>query len=322
MKKCVILDDYQGVTLQYADWNALADRVAVTSLREHIGDEDVLVDRLADADIVVIMRERTPFPASLFKRLPKLRLLVTSGMRNAAIDLEAAGDVTVCGTGSSSAPPAELTWGLILNLARQISFENAQMRQNGPWQSTVGVDLHGRHLGIIGLGKIGTRVAQIGQAFGMHVSAWSPNLTDARAAVAGVQRMASREELLESSDFVTIHLVLAPATRGIIGATELRRMRPSAFLINTSRAALVDQAALIQALEKNWIAGAALDVFDTEPLPAEHPFRRLPNVLTTPHLGYVSEDNYRTYFTEAVEDIEAWLAGSPIRRLNQTSLDA
>jgi phosphoglycerate dehydrogenase-like enzyme len=317
MKKCVILDDYQGVAAKYADWNAIADRVIVTSLREHIADEDALVNRLADADIVVVMRERTPFPASLFKRLPNLGLLVTSGMRNAAIDLAAAGDVVVCGTGSSSAPPAELTWCLILGLARQIPFESTQLRRNGPWQSTVGVDLHGRRLGIIGLGKIGTRVAQVGQAFGMQVMAWSPNLTDERAAAAGVERMASREELLESSDFVTIHLVLAPTTRGIIGSGELRRMQPSAFLINTSRAALVDQAALIQALEGNWIAGAGLDVFDTEPLPSDHPFRRLPNVLATPHLGYVSEENYRTYFTEAVEDIEAWLAGSPIRRLNQ-----
>ncbi|WP_099516153.1 D-2-hydroxyacid dehydrogenase family protein [Microvirga ossetica] len=317
MRKCVILDDYQGVALNYADWNAIADRVAVTSLREHIADEDDLAERLADADIVVLMRERTPFPASLFKRLPRLRLLVTSGMRNSAIDLAAAGDVVVCGTDSSSAPPAELTWGLILGLARQIHIENARMRQNGPWQSTVGVDLHGRRLGIIGLGKIGTRVAQVGQAFGMHVTAWSPNLTDERAAAAGVERIASKEELLESSDFVTIHLVLAPTTRRIIGANELRRMRPSAFLINTSRAAIVDQAALVQALEGNWIAGAGLDVFEAEPLPADHSFRWLPNVLATPHLGYVSEANYQTYFTEAVEDIEAWLSGSSIRVLGR-----
>ena len=317
MRKCVILDDHQGVALKYAEWSVLADRVAVTSLREHVADEDALVDHLADADIVVVMRERTPFPERLFKRLPKLSLLITSGMRNAAIDLSAAGDVVVCGTGSSSTPPAELTWGLILGLARQIPFENAHLRRNGPWQSTVGVDLNGRRLGIVGLGKIGTRVARIGQAFGMTVAAWSPNLTDERAAAVDVERIASKEELLASSDFVTIHLVLGPTTRGIIGADDLRRMRPDAFLINTSRAALVDQAALIQALEENRIAGAGLDVFDEEPLPADHPFRRLPNVLATPHLGYVSDDNYRTYFTEAVEDIEAWLAGSPIRVLGR-----
>jgi phosphoglycerate dehydrogenase-like enzyme len=316
MKKCVILDDYQGVASRYADWDAIAGRVAVTSLREHIMDEDALVGHLADADIIVIMRERTPFPASLFKRLPNLGLLVTSGMRNAAIDLAAAGDVVVSGTGSSSAPPAELTWGLILGLARQIPFESTQLRHNGPWQSTVGVDLHGGRLGIIGLGKIGTRVAQVGQAFGMQVMAWSPNLTDERTDAAGVERMTSKEELLESSDFVTIHLVLAPTTRGIIGSDELRRMQPNAFLINTSRAALVDQAALIQAIEEDWIAGVGLDVFEIEPIPADNPFRRMPNVLATPHLGYVSEGNYRTYFTEAVEDIAAWLAGSPVRRLN------
>jgi phosphoglycerate dehydrogenase-like enzyme len=317
MRKCIILDDYQGVALKYADWSVLADRVAVTSLREHIADEDALVGHLADADIVVIMRERTPFPERLFRRLPKLGLLITSGMRNAAIDLSAAGDVVVCGTGSSSTPPAELTWGLILGLARRIPVENAHLRLNGPWQSTVGVDLNGRRLGIVGLGKIGTRVARIGQAFGMTVAAWSPNLTDERAAAAAVERIASKEELLAGSDFVTIHLVLGPTTRGIIGADDLRRMRSDAFLINTSRAALVDQAALIQALEENRIAGAGLDVFDEEPLPADHPFRWLPNVLATPHLGYVSDDNYRTYFTEAVEDIEAWLAGSPNRILER-----
>jgi phosphoglycerate dehydrogenase-like enzyme len=317
MKKCVILDDYQGVALEYADWSVLADRVEVTSLREHIADEDALVDKLADADVVIMMRERTRFPASLFERLPKLGLLITSGMRNAAIELAAAGDVVVCGTGSSSTPPAELTWGLILGLARQIPVENSNLRMNGPWQSTVGVDLNGRCLGIVGLGKIGTRVAQVGRAFGMRVTAWSPNLTDERAAAADVERIASKEELLASSDFVTIHLVLGPTTRGIIGGDDLRRMRPNAFLINTSRAALVDQADLIQALDENWIAGAGLDVFEEEPLPAGHPFRQLPNVLATPHLGYVSEGNYRTYFTEAVGDIEAWLAGSPIRLLSR-----
>ena len=317
MKKCVILDDYQGVALRYADWSVLADRVAVTSLREHIPDEDALIDQLADADIVVIMRERTPFPERLFKRLPKLGLLITSGMRNAAVDLSAVGDVVVCGTGSSSTPPAELTWGLILGLARQIPVENAHLRRNGPWQSTVGIDLNGRRLGVIGLGKIGTRVARIGQAFGMTVAAWSPNLTDERAAAVDIERIASKEELLASSDFITLHLVLGPTTRGIIGTDDLRRMRPDAFLINTSRAAIIDQDALVQALEEDWIAGAGLDVFDAEPLPADHAFRRLSNVLATPHLGYVSEDNYRTYFSEAVEDIEAWLNGSPIRVLSQ-----
>jgi phosphoglycerate dehydrogenase-like enzyme len=315
MKHCVILDDYQGVGLTFADWSSISGRVGVRSIREHIVDEDELVSHLVDADIVVIMRERTPFPAHLFKRLPKLSLLVTSGMRNAAIDLTAAGSVVVCGTGSSSIPPTELTWGLILGLARQIAFENTQLRQNGRWQSTVGMDLHGRQLGIVGLGKIGTQVARIGQAFGMRVSAWSPNLTDNRAAQAGVQKAPSKEALLETSDIVTIHLVLGPTTRGLIGADDLRRMGQNAFLINTARAAIVDQPALVHALEENWIAGAGLDVFDIEPLPENHPYRRLSNVLATPHLGYVSEANYRTYFTEAVEDIKAWLEGTPIRVL-------
>ena len=317
MKTCVILDDYQDVALTFADWKILADRVTVTRLTEHLADQDELVARIGDADIIVMMRERTRFPAQLFRRLPRLRLLVTSGMRNAAIDLAAAAaaGVVVCGTASDSTPPMELTWGLILGLARQIQAENTQLRQNGPWQSTIGVDLKGSRLGIVGLGKIGTQIARIGQAFGMHVAAWSANLTQERATAAGVEMAASKEALLENSDFVTIHLVLAPATRGTIGTAELRRMKRSAFLINTSRAEIVDQPALIQALEDKRIAGAGLDVFDTEPLPPDHPFRRLPNVLATPHLGYVARNNYRAYFTEAVQDIEAWLAGSPIRTL-------
>ncbi len=317
MKRCVILDDYQGAATRFADWDVLADRVTVTSLRDHIVDEAELVSRIADADILVVMRERTPLPAGLIARLPNLRLLITSGMRNAAIDVAAARarGVEVCGTGSGSTPPMELTWALILGLARHLAFENAALRQNGPWQSTVGVDLCGRHLGLIGLGRIGTQVAKVGQAFGMHLSAWSPNLTEERAVAAGVRKASSKEALLEESDIVTIHLVLADATRDLIGESELRRMRRNALLINTSRAAIVDQAALVRALEEGTIAGAELDVFDAEPLPPDHPFRRLPNVLATPHLGYVSERNYRTYFSEAVENIEAWLAGSPIRRL-------
>jgi phosphoglycerate dehydrogenase-like enzyme len=238
-------------------------------------------------------------------------------MRNASIDLKAAHErgVVVCGTGTGSAPPVELTWALILGLARSITKENAELRRNGPWQSTVGVDLAGRQLGILGLGKIGTEVARVGRAFGMKVVGWSPNLTDERAAEAGVLKSSSREILLEESDFVTIHLVLGPTTRGLVGGPELKRMRSSAFLINTSRAAIVDQLALVKALEEGWIAGAGLDVFEREPLPTEHPFRKLPNVLATPHIGYVSENNYRIFFGEAVEDIEAWLNGSSIRRL-------
>ncbi|SFS83333.1 D-2-hydroxyacid dehydrogenase family protein [Methylobacterium sp. yr668] len=317
MRTGLILDDYQQAALALADWARLSDRVAISAISQHIPNPDDLVARIAQAEILVIMRERTPFPAALLERLPRLELLVTSGMRNLAIDLAAARarNVVVCGTDSSPTPPTELTWALILGLARHVAPESLTLRAGGPWQSTIGTDLAGATLGVLGLGKIGTRVAEIGRAFGMRVIAWSPNLDDGRAAAAGVERAASKEALLEASDVVTIHLVLGDRTRGLLGAAELRRMRRDAFLVNTSRAPIVDQAALVQALEEGWIAGAGLDVFETEPLPADSPFRRLPNVLALPHLGYVSRNNYRTFFTQAVEDIEAWLAGAPIRQL-------
>ncbi|MCJ2123101.1 D-2-hydroxyacid dehydrogenase family protein [Methylobacterium sp. J-077] len=318
MQTCLILDDYHDAALGLADWARLSDRVAVSTIADHIADQDVLVSRIEQAEILVIMRERTPFPAALLERLPRLKLLVTSGMRNLAIDIAAARarGVLVCGTDSSPTPPTELTWALILGLARHLPLENRNLRAGGPWQSTVGTDLAGATLGVLGLGKIGTRVAAIGRAFGMRVIAWSPNLDDARAAAAGVERAETKEALLEASDVVTIHLVLGDRTRGLLGEAELRRMRPSAILVNTSRAPIVDQAALVRALEECWIAGAGLDVFETEPLPADSPFRRLPNVLALPHVGYVTRNNYRTFFTQAVEDIEAWLAGSPIRLLS------
>jgi len=317
MRTCLILDDYQQAALALADWDRLADHVAVASVGEHIPDREALVARIAQAEILVVMRERTPFPAALLERLPQLKLLVTSGMRNLAIDVAAARarGITVCGTESSPTPPTELTWALILGLARHLPRESQNLRTGGPWQSTVGTDLAGATLGILGLGKIGTRVAAIGRAFGMRVIAWSPNLTAERADAAGVERAASKEALLEASDVVTIHLVLGDRTRGLLGEAELRRMRPSAYLVNTARAPIVDQAALRRALAEGWIAGAGLDVFEAEPLPADDPFRSLPNVLALPHLGYVTRDNYRTYFTQAVEDIEAWLAGAPIRQL-------
>ncbi|MEV5254406.1 D-2-hydroxyacid dehydrogenase family protein [Streptomyces werraensis] len=317
--RCAVLDDFQGVATTLADWGPVRDRVDVTAFREHIAEEAELAARLADFDIVVTLRERVPFPASLLDRLPRLKLIVASGMRNSVIDFAAAGrnGVTVCGTRSFPTPPVELTWALLLGLARGVVTENNALRANGPWQSTVGADLHGRRLGLIGLGKIGSRVARVGLAFGMEVTAWSPHLTGERADEVGVALAASREELLRTSDFVSLHLVLGDTTRGLLGAPELALMKPTAYLVNTSRAGLVDQDALLAALHEGRIAGAAVDVFDTEPLPFDHPLRTAPRLLATPHLGYVSELNYRTYYAEAVEDIEAYLSGAPVRRLHQ-----
>lgn len=316
--KCAILDDFQNVALSMADWTSIKDRVEVFSISEHFTDEKVLASVIADCDIVVIMRERTPFTLSLFSLLPNLKLLVTSGMRNASIDIKAARErgIIVCGTPSSSEPPIELTWGLILGLARQIVPENNAFRNNGAWQSTIGVTLSGKRLGILGLGKIGSRVAQVAKVFGMDVSAWSQNLTLEKANSVGVEIASSKEELLANSDFVSIHLVLSERTRDLIGKAELDLMKPNAFLINTSRAAIINQNALIEALLNNQIGGAGLDVFDSEPLPKDHLLRTLPNVLATPHLGYVTDSNYRGYFQGAVEDIQAYILGAPIRCFN------
>jgi phosphoglycerate dehydrogenase-like enzyme len=315
--RCVILDDYQGVATTYADWSVLQG-VQTTAVREHLPDQDAVVAALGDAEIVVIMRERTPFPASLLDRLPGLRLLVTTGMRNASVDVAAATarGIVVCGTGSHPTPPAELTWALVLGLARQLVPEATAMRDGGRWQSTVGADLAGATLGVVGLGKIGGRVAAVGKAFGMDVVAWSEHLTDERAAEAGVRRSGSLLDLLGQADVVTLHLVLSDRTRGLVGERELAAMRPSAYLVNTSRSGLVDTAALVAALEEGRIAGAGLDVFDVEPVPLDDRLRSLPSVLATPHLGYVTGRSYRTFFTEAVEDVAAWLAGAPVRRLS------
>ncbi|MFF9013372.1 D-2-hydroxyacid dehydrogenase family protein [Streptomyces sp. NPDC014870] len=315
--RCAVLDDYQGVALSSADWAPLADRVDVRVLREHLTDRDALVAAVEDCEILVVMRERTPLDAALLHRLPKLRLVVTSGMRNASVDLTTAAalGITVCGTASASEPPAELTWALILGLARHVPAEARAVREGGPWQSTVGTDLSGRTLGLVGLGKIGGRVARVGLAFGMDVVAWSPNLDDERAAEHGVARAADKRELLERADFVSLHMVLSERTRNLVGEPELRAMRPTAYLVNTSRAGLVDGPALLRALREDWIAGAGLDVFATEPLPSHDPLRTLPNVLALPHLGYVTRANYGRYFGQAVEDIEAFLDGKPVRTL-------
>ncbi|MGW0289331.1 D-2-hydroxyacid dehydrogenase family protein [Streptomyces tuirus] len=315
--RCAVLDDFQQVATEAADWAVVADDVEVVSFGRHIEGEDDLAAALAGFDIVVTLRERVPFPGSLIARLPRLKLIVASGMRNSVIDYAAAEahGVTVCGTASSSTPPVELTWALLLGLARGIVEESDAMRSGGPWQSTVGADLHGRRLGLLGLGKIGSRVARVGLAFGMRVSAWSQNLTRERADEVGVELAGSKEELLADSDFVSVHLALGDRTRGLLGRAELALLKPTAYLINTSRAAIVDQDALLDALHAGRIAGAGVDVFDVEPLPADHPMRTAPRLLATPHLGYVSRANYATYYGQAVEDIRGFLDGTPVRRL-------
>jgi len=315
MLRCVVLDDYQDVARSFGDWTKLADKVELQVMTGHIDDRAALAAAIADAEIVIAMRERTPFDRALFERLPKLKLLVTTGMKNASIDLKAAADhgVTVCGTGGSPGPTAELTWGLIHALMRQIPREFANFQKAGKWQLTVGRELAGRRLGVIGLGRLGSRVARVGLAFDMKVSAWSQNLTPERCAELGVAHAGSLDDLLHTSDIVSIHLVLSDRTRGLIGGRELGLMQPTALLVNTSRGPIVDEAALIAALREKRITGAGIDVFDKEPLPVDHPFRSLDNVIATPHLGYVTEETYRIYYQEAVDDIAAWLAGKPVR---------
>jgi phosphoglycerate dehydrogenase-like enzyme len=312
--RCAVLDDYQGVALEMADWAPVLDRVDVRVLHEHISDVDMLVEELRNAEIVVLMRERTPIARAVLQRLPALRLLITTGMRNASIDLVAAAErgVLVCGTGGLATGTPELTWALILNLMRHVTGENARLRAGG-WQRTIGTDLAGAQLGLLGLGRIGAQVARVGRAFGMDVWAWSENLTPERAGEVGVRLAASKAELLASSDVVSIHLVLSERTHGLLGADDLAVMRPSAYLVNTSRGPIVDEGALIEALRGGRIAGTGLDVFDVEPLPADHPFRTLPNVLATPHLGYVTGGGYRIFYRDVVEDIAGYLGGAPVR---------
>ncbi|MFD7300974.1 D-2-hydroxyacid dehydrogenase family protein [Streptomyces pharetrae] len=315
--RCALLDDFQNAATTAADWSPVADRVEVVPFTEHFADEDDLAAALAGFDCVVTLRERVAFPASLLGRLPRLKLIVATGMRNSVIDHTAARahGITVCGTESSSTPPVELTWALILGLARGLVAESTALREGGPWQSTVGADLHGRTLGLLGLGRIGSRVAQVGLAFGMDVVAWSHNLTRERTDEAGVRLAASKAELLAAGDFVSVHLALSDRTRGLLGAAELALLKPTAYLVNTSRAAIVDQDALLAALREGRIAGAGVDVFDVEPLPAGHPMRTAPRLLATPHLGYVSRANYARYYGQAVENIRAYLDGAPIRLL-------
>ena len=313
MTRVAVLDDYQGAALSSADWGRLPPDTQVETFNEHLADEDALAKRLGPFDVVVAMRERTPFPRSLLSRLPNLKLLVTTGLRNASIDVVAAKElgITVSGTRSMRTPTSELTWGLIISLARNIALEDKATRE-GAWQTTIGPSLEGKVLGIVGLGNLGSQVATVGRAFQMDVVAWSQNLAVERAAEYGA-RLVSKSELFATADVITIHLVLSARTTGIIGADELALMKPTAFIVNTSRGPIIDEAALIQALESGQIGGAALDVFDEEPLPANHKLRNLPNTVITPHIGYVTSDNYRIYFTEAVEDIAGFLDGAPIR---------
>lgn len=314
--RCAILNDYQRVALTMADWSTVVDDLEIVVLDRHTGDEDATIAALQDFDMVVLMRERTPFPESLFARLPRLKFLITTGRRNPSVDIDGAArhGVVACGTGSFHHPTAELTWGLILALCRHIPEEDQNLRRNGPWQVSVGRDLKGKTLGIVGLGHLGSQVARIGLAFEMNVIAWSHNLTPERCAQAGVQ-YATKDELLAASDILTIHTNLSRRTIDLIDAQALARMKHSALLINTSRGFIVNEAALVEALRAGTIAGAALDTFDVEPLPAEHPFRSLPNTVMTPHVGYVTEDNYRLFFSLVVEGIRAWLDGAPVRLL-------
>jgi len=317
--RIAVLDDYQGVALTSADWSPVTAHptgpCAVDVFRDHVSEPDALVARLEPYDAVVVMRERTPLPREVLARLPQLRLVVTTGRRNPSIDTAAAVEagITVCGTDSLATAPAELTWALVLGLSRHVVLEAEAMRAGG-WQTTVGRDLAGHTLGLLGLGRIGSQVAAVGRAFGMHVVAWSRSLTPERAEAAGA-RSVPFDELLSSSDVVSVHLPLADGTRGLLGERELSLMRPDALLVNTSRGPIVDEAALLAALERGHLGGVGLDVFDEEPLPTDHALRTAPRTLLTPHLGYVTRDVYATFFTGVVEDVTAYLEGVPIRLL-------
>ena len=315
MTRVAILDDYQRVALRMADWTSLPAGTDLVVFADHLHDAGAVAARLADFDAVVAMRERTAFSRALLERLPRLKLLVTTGMRNASIDVGAAVErgVVVCGTAGLPYPTAELTWGLILALFRRIPVEDRATRE-GRWQVSCGLGLNGKTLGVVGLGGLGSRVAKIGRAFEMDVLAWSQNLTAARATEVGAT-LVSKDDLLARADVVSIHLVLSDRTRGLIGARELSQMKRTAYLVNTSRGPIVDEAALVSAIQAGTIAGAGLDVYDEEPLRLDHPLRNLPNTVITPHLGYVTEETYRIFYGHALEDIQAFLRGAPIRVL-------
>ena len=314
--RLAILDDYHSVSLDVSDWTVVAEKADLHVFTSHLGDEDHVAAALAPFEILVAMRERTSFPGSLLRRLPRLRLLVTTGQRNAAIDMAAAREcgIDVCGTTLLGYPAFEHTWALILALVKQIPLENDAMHRGG-WRVSFADGLRGKTLGVLGLGKLGAEVAKIGLAFQMEVIAWSENLTTARARDCGVRRV-SKNERLSSADVITIHLVLSARTRGLIGTEELQLMKADAYLVNTSRGPIIDETALIDALQGKLIRGAALDVYETEPLPSNHPIRKLDNAVLTGHTGYVIRENFAHGYGEVVEDVLAWLSGKPLRLLN------
>ena len=321
--KVAILDDYQNAAANMADWGSLPDGIDIAFFSDHPADENALADRLAGFDIVMGMRERTPFPRALLERLPALRCLITTGARNAAFDLDAATElgITVCGTPGAGEGPTELTWGLIIGLSRQIAAEDRAVREQGKWGQHIGVGLQGKTLALLGLGHIGALVARVGNAFGMRVIAWSQNLTAERAAECRAA-LVDKDSLFAEGDVVSVHVRLSDRTRGLVGAREIGLMKPSAILVNISRGPIVDEAALVAALQGNAIAGAALDTFDIEPLPAGHPLLTLSNTLITPHIGYVTDDGYRAFYAGVVENIRAFAAGEPVRVINPAVLQS
>ena len=305
--KIAVLDDYQNVALESANWSVLRDRADITIFQDHPADPDAVIERLLPFDVVCVMRERTPLPRNVIERLPNLKLIASTGSGNASIDVAAAGEhgIVVAHTGYRSDPTIELTWALILASARNIVTESNSVRSGG-WQQTVGADLGGNTLGVLGLGNVGSQVARIGSAFGMKLIGWSQNMTPETAKATGAI-LVSKDQLFERSDILTIHLVLSSRTRGLVGAAELEKMKPTAWLINASRGPIVEEQALITALQNKRLAGAAIDVFDIEPLPSSHPFRTLDNVLATPHVGYVSQGLYKTFYEDIVSNIRKWL---------------
>jgi phosphoglycerate dehydrogenase-like enzyme len=314
--RCAILDDYLNLSLKLADWSKIEDRVDVTVFNQPFASQDSAVSALKDFEIILAMRERTPFPRAMFDQLPKLKLLITSGMRNAAIDMAAAKDkgVVVCGTNWPRDPTAALTMGMILELTRNIGRENARMHAGEYLQKHVGIEIDGKTLGVVGLGKLGAKVSTIAKTFGMNVIAWSPNLTAERCKEVGVT-YATKEELFSTADIITIHMVLSDRSRGLVGAAELNRMKPTSFLVNSARGPIVDEMALLETLKARKIAGAAVDVFSVEPLPVDHPFRKLDNLVLTPHLGYVTQETFIAHYTQMVEGIDGWFKGEPVRKL-------